>query len=75
MPSDRTADYVYELFSDADFVTRCADAARVALRNGNRERALEELSQGERSAGLVEMRFRDAVRALESSETTEDGAK
>jgi hypothetical protein len=64
MSSGRSSEYVYELFSDADFVARCAESARTALRNGNYERAMEELAQAEQSAGLVEMRFRDAVRAL-----------
>lgn len=66
-PLDLAGELAWELYSNAEFVARCAQAAKEALRNGDAARAREELAQAEQHAGLVESEFRHALRAIEQA--------
>lgn len=53
-----------ELHNAADHVDAVSASAQVALKNGDPKRALEHLKAAERSAGLIEMLYGDAIKAL-----------
>jgi hypothetical protein len=66
-------EYVAELYNAAEHVARGgAEEARVSLENGRPGAALEELENVRRSAEFLDMRYRDAVRAVR--EAAEDPA-
>jgi len=69
MKRDVAASYVFDAYSDADFVGRLAEEANQAMQRGDDTRARACLAEAlERGGRRIEMRLRDALRALESVE-------
>ena len=62
---ERAKDAVYQLFNVADHVAKCALNAQAQLEGEGAEEGAARLKDAERSAEFFEMRWRDALAALE----------
>ncbi len=67
MNIERARDHLHDLHNDADHVNQLALTAASALAAGRIDEAIELLRRAERPAGLIEMRLRDAMRALKAA--------
>jgi len=69
---DRAREAVYQLYNVADHVAKCAMNAQAQLEGEGSEEAADRLKDAARSADFFDMRWRDALAALEVLSNTRE---